>query len=279
MKKNRILAVFAHPDDEAFGTGGSLAYYALTGQEVYLVCATRGEVGEISDPGLATPETLGQVREGELRCSAETVGIKELTILGYRDSGMLGSPENQDPRALINAPADQVVRQLVGIIRKLQPHIVLTFEPNGGYGHPDHIAIHHHCVDAFHAAADVAEYPELGPTWQSERLFFTVIPRSYFLEMRRQLEARGEDMTDFNAFENPALAWPDEQVNLVLDVSATVEAKWEALNCHRTQFGPGNLFRRLPDEQVKLIMSKEYFAQAWPIPKPGLRIESLLSGI
>ena len=105
----RLLAIFAHPDDEAFGTGGTLACYAATGAEVTLVCATRGEVGEIADPSYATRETLGQVREGELRCAAETVGVREVIFLGYRDSGMAGTAENRDPRAFVNAPAEEVV--------------------------------------------------------------------------------------------------------------------------------------------------------------------------
>ena len=277
MKSRRILAIYAHPDDEAFGTGGTLAHYSARGHNVYLVCATRGEVGEISDPNLATPETLGNVREGELRCSAEKMGVKQLIFLGYRDSGMRGTPENQDPRAFINAPPESVIRQLVEILRYLQPDIILTFEPNGGYGHPDHIAIHRHTVAAFYAAADALQYPEIGPAWQSERLFYTAIPRSFFDEMRQQLIDLGEDTSEFDVFEDDDIGWPDSQINVIMDVSSTVDAKWDALNCHRTQFGPGNLFRRLPAEQVKAMMSKEYFAQAWPVPAPGLLLDSLLS--
>ena len=119
-----LLAVFAHPDDEAFGTGGTLSQYAVDGTKVYLVCATRGEVGEISDPSYATPETLGQVREGELRCAAETMGVAELIFLDYRDSGMVGTPENVDPRAFINAPAAEVVQLLVSAICRIQPDVV-----------------------------------------------------------------------------------------------------------------------------------------------------------
>src|SRR5512136_446111 len=112
-----LLALFAHPDDEAFGTGGTIAHYASDGTCVTLVCTTRGEVGEIAEGTGATPETLGEVREAELRCAAETVGVRELIFLGYRDSGMAGTPENADPRAYVNAPADEVVPRLVGIIR------------------------------------------------------------------------------------------------------------------------------------------------------------------
>jgi LmbE family N-acetylglucosaminyl deacetylase len=95
--------------------------------------------------------------------------------------------------------------------------------------------------------------------------------------MRQQLKDLGEDTSEFDAFEENGSGWPDDQINVIMDVSSTVDAKWEALNCHRTQFGPGNLFRRLPEEQVKAMMSKEYFAQAWPAPSPGLLLDSLLS--
>jgi LmbE family N-acetylglucosaminyl deacetylase len=278
MEKS-LLAVFAHPDDEAFGTGGTLSRYAREGVQVYLVCATRGEVGEISDPSFATPETLGQVREGELRCAAETMGVNELIFLDYRDSGMQGSVENQDPRALVNAPASQVVPQLVGIIRRLRPQVIATFEPYGGYGHPDHIAIHKHTVAAFHAAADPHSYPDLGPAWQAGRLFYTAIPRSFFLEMRRQMLSLGMDASDLEQFDDPQIGWPDEQVHVRLDVSSTVESKWEALNCHRTQFGPGNLFRRLPEDQVKKLMSIEHFSLAWPEAAPGLELPGLFTAL
>ena len=272
-----LLAVFAHPDDEAFGTGGALAHYARQGIETHLVCATRGEVGEISDPSLATPETLGEVRAGELRCAAETMGVCELIFLDYRDSGMVGTAENDDPRAFINAPAEEVVERLVGIIRRLRPEVVTTFEPYGGYGHPDHIAIHNHTVAAFHAAADPQQYPGQGEAWQARRLFYTAIPRSFFLEMRQQMAVLGMDTSDLERFDDPRVGWPDEQTHVRLDVSGTVNAKWEALNCHRTQFGPGNLFRRLPQEQTLRLMSTECFALAWPEPQPGLRLDSLFS--
>ncbi len=272
-----LLAVYAHPDDEAFGTGGSLARYTAEGVRVVLVCATRGEVGEISDPSFATPETLGQVRESELRCAAETMGVSEVVFLDYRDSGMAGTPENEDPRAFINAPADEVIAKLVTIIRRVQPDIVVTFEPNGGYGHPDHIVIHKHTVAAFHAAADSTSHPELGAAWHSQRLFYSAIPRSFFREMVTRLKVLGEDVSDFERFEEDGRGWPDEMVNVTVDVANTVAAKWEALECHRTQFGPGNLFRRLPEKDVKQLMSREYFALAWPEPTPGLEIPDLFT--
>ena len=278
-QKSTILACFAHPDDEAFGTGGTLARYAESGKQVVLVCATRGEAGEISDPALATPENLGQVREEELRCAAENMGIAELIFLDYCDSGMAGTAENDDPDAFVNAPAEEVVRKLVTIIRQVKPQVVTTFEPNGGYGHPDHIAIHQHTVTAFHAAADPQRYPELGPVWQADRLFYTAIPRSFFKEMREELENMGEDTSDFDIFEGDEFGWPDEEVHVTMNVASTVDSKWDALECHRTQFGPGNLFRRLPDDKAKQLMSQEHFALAWPEPEPGLQMIDLFDDL
>ncbi len=195
--EHSLLAVFAHPDDEAFGTGGTLARYASEGVATTLVCATRGEAGEIAEGTGATPETLGAVRENELRCAAETMGVRELLFLGYRDSGMAGTPENQHPEAFINAPAEEAVGQLVAIIRRVRPEIVVTFEPNGGYGHPDHIAIHRHTVAAFHSAADPAWSPELGEPWQAARLYYTAIPRSFFRRMIDEMKALGMDEGEY----------------------------------------------------------------------------------
>jgi N-acetyl-1-D-myo-inositol-2-amino-2-deoxy-alpha-D-glucopyranoside deacetylase len=277
--EHSLMAIYAHPDDEAFGTGGTIARYASEGVKVYLVSATRGEVGEISDPSLATPETLGCVREDELRCAAETMGVTQLVFLDYRDSGMAGTPENQDPRAFVNAQAEEVVPLLVSLIRSVRPEVIVTFEPNGGYGHPDHIAIHKHTVAAFRAAADPTCSPELGAPWQAKRLFYTAIPHSFFEDMRQQMTDLGLDTQDLVNLDDPSLRWPDEAINVHLDVSHSVELKWQALQCHRTQFGPGNLFRRLPEERVKKLMSKEYFALAWPEPGSGLQLPDLFAGV
>lgn len=277
--KQKLLAVFAHPDDEAFGTGGTLARYAAAGVDIALVCATRGEVGEIAEENLATPDTLGQVRENELLCAADTLGVTDVVFLGYRDSGMAGTSDNGNSGAFVNAPAEEVVSRLVGIIRQVRPQVVVTFEPNGGYGHPDHIAAHRHTLAAFHAASDPSRYPEQGEAWRATRLFYTAIPRSFFLEMRDRLIAAGVDTSEFARFEEDGIGWPDDQVHVMVDVAEEIEAKWAALNCHRTQFGPNNLFRRLSEEEIKQMLSREYFALAWPDPDPGLQLAGLFAGL
>lgn len=279
MSPRTLMAVFAHPDDEAFGCGGTLARYAADGVRVILVCATRGEVGEISDPALATPETLGQVREAELRNAAQALGIHSVRFLGYRDSGMAGTADNNNPGALHNAAADEVVRQIVTLMREIQPQVVITFDPEGGYGHPDHIAIHQHTVAAFHAAGDAERYPDTGLPWQPTRLFYSVNPRSMFRTMRDKMAAAGVDTSQFDQFEEQGLGWPDDQIEVELDVSSTVGAKWAAINAHHTQFGPNSPFFQFPEAEVKQLMSREYFALAWPQPQPGAQFTDLFQDI
>src|SRR5437763_1747625 len=164
MSTKRLLGAFAHPDDEGI-VSGALLQYSTSGVETGLVVATRGEVGEIADPSLATPETLGQVREGEMRKAAEVIGIQSLYFLDYRDSGMEGTPENKDPRAFINADETEAVGRLVKIIREFKPTVIVTFDPTGGYGHPDHIAIHRWTTKAFQLSGDSSCYPETGPAF------------------------------------------------------------------------------------------------------------------
>ena len=280
MQSRSILAVFAHPDDEAFGSGGTLAHYAAQDVYVALVCATRGEVGGIADPTLATLETLGTVREGELRCAAQALGLHDVILLDYRDSGMAGADTNNDARAFMNVPAEEVVAGLVGLIRRLQPRVVITFDPNGGYGHPDHIAIHRHTLAAVHAAGDPGRFLDQGPPWQPSRVFYAVIPRGFFLEMREHMQASGIDTSQWERFEEQGVVgWPDDQIHLTLDVTKSVDAKWAALHCHATQFGADNPWRRLPEETIKQMMSREHFALAWPEPTPGQRLADLFDGL
>ena len=264
--QHSLLAIFAHPDDEAFGTGGLLALNASRGSQTVLVTATRGEVGEISDPTLASQENLGQVREQELRNAAKILDLSELVILDYRDSGMVGTEDNQHPQALAQADADEVIGQLVGVIRRLKPDVVLTFDENGGYGHPDHIAIHDHAVAAYHAAGDSSRFSEQGEPWNPARLYYVVFPKSIFVRMRAMLEENGLDTSDLDRFEEHDLGWPDDKIHGVVDVSSVVESKWAALNSHKTQFGPDNLFNRISVESAKSLMSREYLVQVEPDP-------------
>lgn len=274
-----MLAVFAHPDDEVFGTGGTLKHYADLGMRIVLVCATRGEAGEISDPTLATPDTLAEVRENELRCAAEKLGIHELIFLDYRDSGMQGTAANDDPRCFYRAEPEEVTRKLTEIVRRIQPQVVVTFEPFGGYGHPDHIAAHLHTTAAFDAAGDPQRYPEAGPAFQPDRLFYAVIPMKFFLEMRAHMEQMGMDTSQWDAMEQEPRRFPDEKITTVIDVGQNAGIKWDAAKCHATQFGEDNLFNKMPDDLKLRMAQHEYFAQARPDPEGGAPKNDLFEGL
>ena len=144
-----LLASFAHPDDEAFGPAGTLAKLARQGVAVHLITATRGEAGESDLADLGDCEDLACERELELRCAADVLGLADVHLLGYRDSGMPGSPANQHPQALMQADVAAVAQAVVERMHQLRPEVVLTFDPYGVYGHPDHIAIHRATVSAF----------------------------------------------------------------------------------------------------------------------------------
>src|SRR5262245_40057612 len=160
MVQLRMLTCFAHPDDEAFTASGVLAASTARGVQVRLVCATCGEEGDIRQPGVATRETLGQVRHQEIQNSCAVLGVPAPIMLGYRDSGWGDSPAQYHPNAFVQAPSWQVVRRLVEEIRRFKPHIVLTFEPDGISGHKDHKAISRYTTAAVHAAGDPTAFPE-----------------------------------------------------------------------------------------------------------------------
>jgi len=246
MSTKRLLGAFAHPDDEGI-VSGALLQYSTSGVETGLVCATRGEVGEIADPALATPENLGQVREGEMRAAAEVLGVHNLWFLDYRDSGMAGTPENADPRAFAQASAAEVVGKLVKIIREFRPQVIITFDESGAYGHPDHIAIYRYTTSAFHAAADAVQYPDLGPAHSVSKLYYSSFPRS-------ALRAIGEWMStqnyegSFSGLDPEKLGMPDEQINVWLNVEPWREQKDRSRSMHRTQLDPNNLMAKIPEE-------------------------------
>lgn len=270
-----ILLSLAHPDDEILGPGGTIAKHAHEGAHVVLVCATKGEAGEIAYPELATKETLGEVREQEMLCAAKALGIAEVIFLGYRDSGMDGTPENDHPNAFCNAPAGTIIPRLVQIMRTLKPDVVITFEPYGGYGHPDHIAIHKHTVAAFDAAGDAEQYPTCGEPFQPGRLLYPLLPIFFFEQMRDAIAQHGGDVSDFNLNTRRQKGWPDDQIHIFSDVGAFVENKFSAWDCHRTQFGPNSRFRRLPKAEMMKLLQREWFAIARPGSPPNQPLADL----
>ena len=235
-----ILAVLAHPDDEAFGLGGTLALYSRRGVDTYLVCATRGEAGTVDEEHLRGVKDIASLRAGELECAADHLGLKGVLFLDYRDSGMPGSEDNQHPNAQIQHPIDEVAGRVVKYIRELKPDLVLTFDPIGGYKHPDHIHIHKATKLAFEKANDASFHPEAGAPFRPRALYYQVFPRGMFKLAVRLMPLFGQDPTrwgrnkDINVKE---LAEVDFPVHVRLDIRSVAQIKQEAGACHASQGG------------------------------------------
>ncbi len=265
MANKRLLGAYAHPDDEQ-GVSGLMHKYASEGVDVTLVCATRGEAGEIA-PGVdATPENLGQVREAELRCAAEKIGVNNVYLFDYRDSGMLGTPENNDPRAFWQANLFEVTEKLVRLIRRHKPHVITTFDANGGYGHPDHIQIHRAALMAYFVAGDPRAYPDqitredLQP-WTVSKLYWGAFPRSRFERYAELARRAGIDLgVPMQEFLKRAM--PDEIITTKIDVAQYVELKLNALFCHASQMNPNSIFNRIPPEIRREGMQVETLVRA-----------------
>jgi LmbE family N-acetylglucosaminyl deacetylase len=188
-----ILAVLAHPDDETFGLGGTLALYARKGYSVYYVCATRGEVGSADPEFMKGFKDTAEMRTDELLRAAKILNLTDVFFLGYRDSGMPGMEANAHPNAQINHPVDEVAARVVKYIRELKPDVVITFDPIGGYKHPDHIHIHQATVLAFENADVASFHPEAGSPFKPRALYFHIFPRWFMKWAVRLMQLFGRD--------------------------------------------------------------------------------------
>ncbi len=280
-KQQTLLFVGAHPDDETFGIGGTLAQYAIAGVKVYYTCATRGEAGS-ADPeymkGYATP---GDMRWAELKCASRNLGLADVIYLGYRDSGMAGSEDNKHPQALVMAPVDQVAGRVVEVIRKLKPEVVITADPIGGYRHPDHIAIHNATVKAFHAAGDAKYYPENGLPFQPRKLYFSIFPRGWLKVTVRLLPLFGQDPRHFGRNRDIDLA---SLVAVNFPVHATIrltkqaiENREQAAICYASQGGGRQRRTGLLGLVGKFWMARDQYMRAYP-PPDGRQEADLFEG-
>jgi LmbE family N-acetylglucosaminyl deacetylase len=196
---NGLLLVHAHPDDECFATAGLIARSVAEGRRVDLVTCTGGEEGEIHDPTLDETEAkprLREIRERELQCSLRALrgngpGTLELHLLGYRDSGMIGTESNQRPDAFWNADLDEATGKLVEIVRRVRPTVMVSYDANGNYGHPDHINAYRITVAAWDAAADPARYPDAGEPHEVEKLYEITFNRDRWMELMAAMQERG----------------------------------------------------------------------------------------
>jgi mycothiol conjugate amidase Mca len=278
-----LLAVHAHPDDECISTGGVLARYAADGVRTVLVTCTDGAVGEISDPALATPDNLVDVRSRELDESVGILGIQRLVKLGYRDSGMAGTDHNHHPSSFQQASFDQAVGRVVEVMRQEQPQVVVTYDENGGYGHPDHIRAHQVAVAAFEASGDPTRYPWAGPPWTPAKLYYAVMSRSAMQRFRDRLAAAGLDFPRPSEIsepdERPRFGVDDDRVTTRIDVTGFVEAKRRSLVAHATQMGPDQFIMRLPPQMFAEAFGYETFQRVHGPSDGGSPEDDLFAGL
>ncbi|MCS6773649.1 MAG: PIG-L deacetylase family protein [Anaerolineae bacterium] len=278
-----LLAILAHPDDESFGPGGTLARYAAEGAAVYYLCATRGESGTVDPAFLNGYPDVGALRTAELMCAAHVLNLAEVRFLGYRDSGMNGCHDALPRDALACAPTDEVAQRIAVHLAELKPHAVITHDPFGGYGHPDHIALHRAVLRAYTCL--------YGVEWQTlpngmvrakhapvaaPRLYFTTIPKHWFKLGVRLLRLFGQDPRRFGRNRDIDLvriaSW-ELPVTTRVDVRRYVAVKQHASACHASQLPLGRqswvarfLFRR--------AQPVEYFTRAYPPATEGESIET-----
>ena len=263
-----LLLMHAHPDDEAISTGGAMMKAHAAGHRVVLVTATRGEVGEIHnmDENSIRPR-LGEVRTKELENASRILGVDRGEFLGYRDSGMVDTADNDNPQSFHQAPLGEAAERLAVILREEKPEVVVTYAADGTYGHPDHIKAHH----VTNAALDLLE----KEGWRPRKLYYAVIPRSAMKAFTEQLpeEARRDNIG------SRIQGTPDELITTKVDVSDLVDRKRAAFGAHVSQNDPNSWFATIADQIYRLAFGTEYYQLARGKPGSELPETDLFAGI
>lgn len=252
-----ILWILAHPDDESFGSAGTMLLARDAGMTTGLICATRGEAGEIRDRSLATRTTLGAVREQELRNAMRLAGLDELRLLGYRDSGMAGTDDNVDPRSLVSAPFEETMAHIVAHIRELRPRVVVTFGPDGAYGHPDHVRIGAATDEAVIAAA-TDDQPGLGYAWKIDALYHGAIPRERILESTKNPESPFSTMSEERL---ATFGTPAENISHWINCRSKFTEKHTILMQHLTQVSRHNPLADPESIASRTMLGRETFTR------------------
>ncbi|MFI5281510.1 MAG: PIG-L family deacetylase [Candidatus Dormibacterales bacterium] len=263
-----LLLVHAHPDDEAISSGGVMMKAKADGHRVVLVTATRGEVGEIynMDEAAARPR-LGEIRTKELETAAAILGVDRMVVLGYRDSGMVGTADNADPKSFHQAARAEAAEKVAAVIREERPDVVITYAEDGVYGHPDHIKAHH----VTNAALDLVA-AEGSPV---RKLYYTAIPRSMMEAFMQQMPEEAQRQN-----ENMRIAGtPDELVTTRVDASDYVDRKRAAFAAHVSQNDPNSWFATMADQIYRLAFGTEYFQLARGKPGSELPETDVFAGI
>lgn len=283
MEKPTLLGLFAHPDDESFGPGGTLARYAAEGVDVHVIIATDGDAGSVEESHKRQDgRTLAQERGEELANAAVALGITSIWNLPYRDSGMRGSPDNQHPRALIQQPVEGLVAELVDYIHRLRPQVILTHDPFGGYGHPDHIRCCEAMTAAFHVAGQADQARNGLPAYAPQKLYYTAFDKRLMRLIVRVMQWTGKDPSkvgrnqDINLVEISGWETP---VHARIDVANYAGQKDTASRAHASQYGGGPAFlRSLPGFVRRRIASHDSFTRAYPAPTGKIEAD-LFAGV
>lgn len=277
-----LLTVHAHPDDEASKGAGTVARYHAEGIRTVLVTCTGGEEGDILNPALDRPEVRADIaarRRRELDRAAEIIGYDEVVLLGYRDSGMLGSEANEHADCFAKASLDEAVGRLVSIVRRTRPQVVVAYdEDHSGYPHPDHVRAHEIAVAAFDAAGDPDAYPGAGEPWQPLKLYYTMWSRQRILETHEKfLELGLESPFDERWFERPS---HEERITTTVDLSGYEDVRRDALLAHETQVDPTSKFWfGLPPEVARTIHPYDDYALARSLVPAADQEDDLFAGI
>jgi N-acetyl-1-D-myo-inositol-2-amino-2-deoxy-alpha-D-glucopyranoside deacetylase len=278
----RLMAVHAHCDDETITMGGTLAFYADRGVKTCVVCCTDGKLATIVDPEMPEETTrprLREIREAELRDACSVLKVDEVEFLRYGDSGMAGADTNQLPDAFWMASMNEAVGKVVAQIRRFRPHVVVTYDGNGGYGHPDHIQTHRATVLAVEAAHLVPMYKDAGSPWKVEKLYYTAFPKAEFVRMVAMAKAAGLDPPFGEEDpENMEFLTPDEYVTTSIDTVSVIDRKREALRAHRSQISADWPQLTMPDEALKAF-ANEHFQLAMSRTPAVLPEADLFAGV
>jgi N-acetyl-1-D-myo-inositol-2-amino-2-deoxy-alpha-D-glucopyranoside deacetylase len=266
----RLLLVHAHPDDETINNGATMARYVAEGAQVTLLTCTLGEEGEVLVPELAQlaadqADQLGGFRIGELAAATAALGVTDWRFLGgtgrYRDSGMIGTEANAKPRAFWNADLDEAVGHAVAVIRETRPQVLVTYDENGGYGHPDHIQAHRVAMAAVDAAADPDHRPDLGAPWAVAKVYWCCVPRSVLREGAAMMASMGEasPFERLGDVDEIPFAVPDDVVTAAVDGRAHAGAKDAAMRAHATQITVDGPFFALSNNFGQEVLGVEHY--------------------
>ena len=265
----RLLLIHAHPDDETIGNGATMARYVAEGARVTLLTCTLGEEGEVLVPELAQlavdqADQLGGYRIWELRGAMDDLGVTDIRFLGgagrYRDSGMMGTPANEKPRAFWNADLGEAVAHAVAVVREVRPQVLVTYDENGGYGHPDHIQAHRVAMGAVTAAADPAYRPDLGDAWAVSKVYWNCLPRSVLQQGIDALKAAGhESFFGVDSADDLPFAVDDAAVTAAVDGRRFSTEKDAAMRAHPTQIMVDGPFFALSNNLGLEVLGVEYY--------------------